>query len=123
MVGHGGAWRVYCRFRAKREQLKRFHRLFPERQGHNLALTVLHAPSSLDGGSEAQVLLLLPAAREAAPNLRMAHSSRTQSGTTQGRRENPRTQSSDDAFQETSARYRAVEPEQWLQRHPAAGSS
>ena len=31
--------------------------------------------------------------------------------------------SSDDTFQETSARYRAVEPEQWLQRHPEAGSS
>ena len=31
--------------------------------------------------------------------------------------------SSDDIFQETSARYRAVEPEQWLQRHPEAGSS
>ena len=31
--------------------------------------------------------------------------------------------SSDDVFQETSARYRAVEPEQWLQRHPEAGSS
>ena len=30
---------------------------------------------------------------------------------------------SDDAFQETSARYRTVEPEQWLQRHPEAGSS
>jgi len=27
------------------------------------------------------------------------------------------------ASQETSARYRAVEPEQWLQRHPEAGSS
>jgi hypothetical protein len=26
-------------------------------------------------------------------------------------------------FQEKSARYRAVEPEQWLQRHPDAGSS
>ena len=31
--------------------------------------------------------------------------------------------SSDEVFQETSARYRAVEPEQWLQRHPEAGSS
>jgi len=31
--------------------------------------------------------------------------------------------SSDDVFHETSARYRAVEPEQWLQRHPEAGSS
>jgi hypothetical protein len=31
--------------------------------------------------------------------------------------------SSDDEFQDTSARYRAVEPEQWLQRHPEAGSS
>ena len=31
--------------------------------------------------------------------------------------------SSDDVFQETSTRYRAVEPEQWLQRHPEAGSS
>jgi len=31
--------------------------------------------------------------------------------------------SSDDVFRETSARYRAVEPEQWLQRHPEAGSS
>jgi len=31
--------------------------------------------------------------------------------------------SSDDVFQETGARYRAVEPEQWLQRHPEAGSS
>ena len=31
--------------------------------------------------------------------------------------------SSDDLFQETSARYRAVEPEQWLQRHSEAGSS
>ena len=30
---------------------------------------------------------------------------------------------SDDVFQETSARSRAVEPEQWLQRHPEAGSS
>ena len=29
----------------------------------------------------------------------------------------------DDVFQETSARYRAVEPEQWLQRHAEAGSS
>ena len=29
----------------------------------------------------------------------------------------------DDVFQETSARYRAVKPEQWLQRHPEAGSS
>ena len=29
----------------------------------------------------------------------------------------------DDAFQETSARYRAVAPEQWLQRQPEAGSS
>ena len=27
-----------------------------------------------------------------------------------------------DLFQQTSARYRAVEPEQWLQRHPEAGS-
>jgi hypothetical protein len=31
--------------------------------------------------------------------------------------------SSEDVFQETSARYRAVEPEQWLRRHPEAGSS
>ena len=31
--------------------------------------------------------------------------------------------SSDDLFQETSARYRAVEPEQWLQRNPEEGSS
>jgi len=31
--------------------------------------------------------------------------------------------SPDDVFQETSARYRALEPEQWLQRHPEAGSS
>ena len=31
--------------------------------------------------------------------------------------------SSDDAIQKTSARYRAVEPEKWLQRHPAVGSS
>ena len=31
--------------------------------------------------------------------------------------------SSDDSFEETSARYRAVEPERWLQRHPEAGSS
>ena len=31
--------------------------------------------------------------------------------------------SSDDVFQETSTQYRAVEPEQWLQRHPEAGSS
>jgi len=31
--------------------------------------------------------------------------------------------SSDDVFQETPARYRAVAPEQWLQRHPEAGSS
>ena len=31
--------------------------------------------------------------------------------------------SSDDVFQELSARYRAVEPEQWLQRHPEASSS
>ena len=29
----------------------------------------------------------------------------------------------DNVFQERSARYRAVEPEQWLQRHPEAGSS
>jgi hypothetical protein len=29
----------------------------------------------------------------------------------------------DDIFQQTFARYRAVEPEQWLQRHPEAGSS
>ena len=28
--------------------------------------------------------------------------------------------SSDNVFQETSARHRAVEPEQWLQRHPEA---
>ena len=28
----------------------------------------------------------------------------------------------DDIFHVTSARHRAVEPEQWLQRHPAAGS-
>ena len=31
--------------------------------------------------------------------------------------------SSGDVFQETSARYRAVEPAQWLNRHPEAGSS
>ena len=30
--------------------------------------------------------------------------------------------SSDDVFQQISARYRAVKPEQWLQRHPEAGS-
>ena len=35
----------------------------------------------------------------------------------------PTSLSSDDVFQETSARYRAVEPEKWLQRHPEAGSS
>ena len=29
----------------------------------------------------------------------------------------------EDVFQETSARYRAVGQEQWLQRHPEAGSS
>ena len=29
----------------------------------------------------------------------------------------------DDVFPETSARYRAVEPEPWLQPHPEAGSS
>ena len=35
----------------------------------------------------------------------------------------PATLSSDDVFQETSARYRVVEPEQWLQRHHEVGSS
>ena len=33
------------------------------------------------------------------------------------------TLSSDNTFQETSAQYKAVSPEQWLQRHPEAGSS
>jgi len=47
-------------------------------------------------------------------------------GTAFGTVKGPRAQgrlSSDDVFQETSARYRAVVPEQWLQRHPEAGSS
>ena len=35
----------------------------------------------------------------------------------------PHALSSDDVFQDTSARYRVEEPEQWLQRHPEAGSS
>ena len=37
-------------FRAKREQVQRFERLLSESQGHNLALTVLCVPSSLDKG-------------------------------------------------------------------------
>jgi hypothetical protein len=39
------------RFRAKRTQLKPFEGLSPEIQGHNLAVTVLHVPFSLDSGS------------------------------------------------------------------------
>jgi len=38
------------RFRAKREQLKRFKGLLPESQGQNPALTVLYVLSSLDSG-------------------------------------------------------------------------
>ena len=40
-----------------------------------------------------------------------------------GRLRSARLLCSDDVSQETSARYTAVEPEQWLQRHPEAGSS
>ena len=36
------------RFRAQREQLKRYRGRLPESQGHNLAVTVLDVPSSLD---------------------------------------------------------------------------
>ena len=45
--------RLMGRCRAGREQLKRFYRLLSENsssQGHNLALTVLFVPSSLDSG-------------------------------------------------------------------------
>ena len=35
---------------SKREPLERFDRLLPERQGQNLALTVLYVPYSLDSG-------------------------------------------------------------------------
>ena len=38
------------RCRAKREQLKRFQGISFERQGHNLALTVLYVPNALDSG-------------------------------------------------------------------------
>ena len=38
------------RFRMKREQLILLWGLLPESQGHNLALTVLHVPYSLDSG-------------------------------------------------------------------------
>jgi hypothetical protein len=36
------------RFRAKREQLKRFEGLLPESQGQNMVLTVLYVPGLLD---------------------------------------------------------------------------
>ena len=39
------------RFRAKKEQPKRFEGLSPDSHGHNLALTVLYVPCSLDSGS------------------------------------------------------------------------
>jgi len=37
-----------CAIRARREQLEKFQGLLPESQGHNLALTALCVPSSLD---------------------------------------------------------------------------
>ena len=46
--GAKGAGRVH--FRARREQPDIFQGLLPERQGRNLALTVLHVPHSLDRG-------------------------------------------------------------------------
>ena len=45
--------------RAKMEQLERFQGLLPEIQSQNLALTVLHVPDSLDGGSFTAYCLLL----------------------------------------------------------------
>ena len=40
------------RSRTKRDQLKRVEGLFPERQGQNLAVTVLDVPYSLDSGQQ-----------------------------------------------------------------------
>ena len=39
-----------CRFQAKRKRLEKFQGLLPERQGQNLAMTVLYVPHSLDNG-------------------------------------------------------------------------
>ena len=39
------------RSRAEKEKLRWLHRLLPERQDQNLALTVLYVPYSLDIGS------------------------------------------------------------------------
>ena len=39
------------RFRAKREQIEKCEERLPESESQNLALTVLYAPDSLDGGS------------------------------------------------------------------------
>ena len=41
---------VRAHFQARREQLLKHEELSPESQGRNLALTVLDAPDSLDGG-------------------------------------------------------------------------
>ena len=43
------------RFHEKREQLNRVDGHLPESEGHNLALTVLHVPSSLDSGCYCEV--------------------------------------------------------------------
>jgi hypothetical protein len=40
---------------AKTEQLDRFCGLLPERQGHDLAVTVLYVPYSLDSGGRLRV--------------------------------------------------------------------
>ena len=40
-----------CRPRAKRDQLERFSRILPARQGQNLAVTVVYVPHSLDSSS------------------------------------------------------------------------
>ena len=53
----GSGFRVQSsggRFRAKRGQLNRVKGLLPESQGHNLALTGLYVPYSLDSGRVAR---------------------------------------------------------------------
>jgi len=49
----GGGREYACRFEAKRRQLKKFQGLLSGSQVQNLALTVLHVPSSVDSGNNA----------------------------------------------------------------------
>jgi len=124
---------------SEEEHLKRLHGLPPGRQDQNLFLTDLNVPRLLDSGAGQRTPVFSPSGRERSGEQKHAtkeagsylglldfvYHSTLGLRVMQKRKKERKTRPKHSPQAETphTPLYREVEPEQWLQRHPEAGSS